>query len=165
MTRRKLLAAGPALLSLLVIPTLTAFGATAHSTSVAACSPEVRSSVLPVWMQAGFGRAARVTHAIGKRGAIGAVLWNKPLYSPPAQHVNNKILWVPRHVSKRVAPMWIKLQRMDGTQLVGAPLRRIITNGPGPSYVDAPSAGCWRLTITSSGQRDTLDLSYVPPTD
>jgi hypothetical protein len=116
-------------------------------------------------MRAGFGSGARVTHAIGERGAIGAVLWNKPLYSPPAQHVNNKILWVSRHVSKSVAPMWIKMQKMDGTQLIGAPVRRIVANGPGPSYVDAPSAGCWRLTLTWSGRKDTLDLSYVPPTD
>jgi hypothetical protein len=116
-------------------------------------------------MRAGFGPGARVTHAVGQRGAIGAVLWNKPLYSPPAQTVNNKILWVPRHVPKSVAPLWIKMQKMDGTQLLGAPVRRIIANGPGPSYVDAPSAGCWRLTLTWSGRTDTLDLSYVPPTD
>ncbi len=93
------------------------------------------------------------------------MLWNKPLYAPPAEHVNNKILWVPRHYSKHVAAMWIKLQKMDGTRFVGAPVRRIISTGPGPSYVDAPSAGCWRLTLTWSGRRDTLDLAYIPPTN
>ncbi len=87
------------------------------------------------------------------------------LNSPPAQDRNNKILWVPRHVSKSVAAMWIRMQKMDGTKLVGAPVRRIIKTGPGPSYVDAPSAGCWRLTLTWSGRSDTLDLAYVPPTN
>jgi hypothetical protein len=52
-----------------------------------------------------------------------------------------------------------------GMLLVGAPVRRIIKTGPGPSYVDAPSAGCWRLTLTWSGRSDTLDLAYVPPID
>ena len=101
----------------------------------------------------------------GRRGAIGAVLWNKPLYSPPAKSVNNQILWVPRHPSKTVAALGIKMQKMNGSQTVGAPVRRVIPTGPGPSYVDAPSAGCWRLTLTWSGRRDSLDLSYVPPTD
>lgn len=165
MTRRVLPAVSVAYGALLLVPTLSASGENASLTAVAPCAPKVQSGLLPVWMQGGFGKGARVTHAIGQRGAIGAVLWNKPLYSPPSQRVNNKILWVPRHLSKSVAPLWIKMQKMDGTQLVGAPVRRIITNGPGPSYVDAPSAGCWRLSLTWSGRRDTLDLSYVPPTD
>src|SRR4051794_9810437 len=148
-----------------VAPALAVKGGAAHSAAVAPCSPQVNGGVLPAWMRGGFGPGTRVTHAIGERGAIGAVLWNKPLYSPPAQHVNNKILWVPRRFSKRVAPLWIKMQKMDGTQLVGAPVRRVITTGPGPSYVDAPSAGCWRLILTWSGRRDTLDLAYIPPTD
>jgi hypothetical protein len=125
----------------------------------------VHKGLLPVWMRGGFGPGARITYEVGRHGAIGAVLWNKPLNAPPAKHESNKILWVPRHLSKSVAPLWIKMQRMDGTRLVGAPVRRIITTGPGPSLVDAPSAGCWRLTLTWSGRRDTLDLSYVPPTD
>ena len=72
-------------------------------TAVAPCAPHVESGALPTWMRAGFGPGTRVTHAIAERGSIGAVLWNKPLYAPPAQHVNNKILWVPRHLSKSVA--------------------------------------------------------------
>lgn len=151
--------------ALLMFSALAAFGGHARSTAVAPCTPHVKGGLLPPWMQAGFGLGARVTHAIGEQGAIGAVLWNKPLYSPPSQHVNNKILWVPRHYSKSVAPLWIKMQKMDGTELVGAPVRRIISTGPGPSYVDAPSAGCWRLTLTWSGRRDTVDLAYIPPTD
>src|SRR5581483_8546068 len=124
-------------------------GAPARS-AAAPCAPRVLSGALPAWMQGGFGPNARVTHVIGAHGAIGAVLWNKPLYSPPAKHVHNKILWVPRQVSKSVAPLWIKMQKMEGTAPVGAPVRRIVKSGPGPSYVDAPSAGCWRLTLTWS---------------
>lgn len=121
--------------------------------------------MLPVWMRAGFAPNTRITYEVGERGAIGAVLWNKPLYAPPAKLENNKILWVPRRLSKSVAPLWIKMQRMDGMRPVGVPVHRIVKTGPGPSLVDAPSAGCWRLTLTWSGQKDTLDLSYVPPSD
>jgi hypothetical protein len=116
-------------------------------------------------MRAGFtGPKPRVPYVLGERGAIGGVLFGWPLNSPPAQNKNNKILWVPRRYSKSIEPLWIRMQQMKGTRLVGAPTRRIIPNGPGPSYVDAPSAGCWRLTFNWSGRRDTLDLGYLPPT-
>ena len=133
-----------------------------------ACAPQVRNGVLPVWMRGGWqpGAKPQTTYVVGRNGAIGAVLWGaRALDSPPAQSRNNKILWVPRHISKSVAPLWIKMQETDGVQAVGAPVRRIITSGPGPSIVDAPSAGCWRLTLTWSGRKDTLDLVYAAPTD
>jgi hypothetical protein len=153
------------LLGALIAPVVGALGSATHADVVGPCSSQVRSGVLPVWMRYGFAPNTRITHVVGQRGAIGAVLWNKPLNSPPAQHTNNKILWVPRHLSKSVAPLWIKMQKMDGNKAVGPPVRRIIATGPGPSYVDAPSAGCWRLTLTWSGRKDTLDLSYVPPSN
>jgi hypothetical protein len=116
-------------------------------------------------MRGGFGPGTRTTYVLGRHGAIGAVLWGvKTLDSPPAENRNNKILWVPRHVSKSVAPLWIRMQKMVGTTSVGAPVRRIVGTGPGPSLVDAPSTGCWRLTLTWSGRKDTLDLVYAPPT-
>jgi hypothetical protein len=163
-SRRATLTVCIALVGAGAVPVLGAQGSVKHAQAVAPCSPRVRDGLLPVWMRGGFGSGTRITYAIGVRKAIGAVLWNKPLNAPPAQDMNNKILWVPRHVSKSVAPMWIKMQQMDGARLVGAPVRRIVTTGPGPSIIDAPSAGCWRFTLTWSGRRDTLDLAYVPPT-
>ena len=137
----------------------------ARSATAAACSPKVHHGVLPMWMRAGFsGAKPRIPYVVGEQGLIGGVLFGSPLNAPPARNKNNKILWVPRHLSKSVAALWIRMQKMHGTQLVGAPVRRIITTGPGPSYVDAPSVGCWRLTLTWSGRRDTVDLAYVPPT-
>jgi len=143
------------------------FGAQAtRSADVAACAPQVHDGVLPVWMRGGFGPEPRTTYVLGRRRVIGAVLWGaRALDSPPAQQRNNNILWGPRNLSKSVAALWIKMQKMDGTQTVGSPVRRTIKTGPGPSIVDAPSAGCWRFTLTWSGRRDTLDLSYVPPTN
>jgi hypothetical protein len=115
-------------------------------------------------MRSGFSAAKPVAiYALGKAGAIGGVLFGSPLNSPPDKQKHNKILWVPRTLSKGHASLWIKMQKMDGPQPVGAPVRRVIAAGPGPSYVDAPSAGCWRLTLSWSGRRDTLDLAYVAP--
>jgi hypothetical protein len=132
--------------------------------TVVACASRVHHNVLPVWMRGGFsGPNPRVPYAIGEQGQIAGVLFGWPLHSPLLQDQRNKILWVPRHLSKSVAPLWIRLQRMNGAQTVGAPIRRVISTGPGPSYVDVPSPGCWRATLTWSGRRDTLDLVYTAP--
>ncbi len=166
MPRRLSVAVGLVLVTALITTGLGALGEATRASSIAPCSSRVQSGLLPVWMRGGFGPNPRTTYVLGEHGTIGGVLWGMTaLNSPPAQDRNNKILWVPRHVSKTVAAMWIKMQKMNGTQLVGAPVRRIIKTGPGPSYVDAPSAGCWRLTLTWSGRSDTLDLAYVAPTD
>jgi hypothetical protein len=143
-----------------------ALGAHASQSAGAACSPQVRQGVLPVWMRDGWtpGSKPRTTYALGRTGSIGAVLWGaRVLNSPPSTSRNNKILWVPRHTSKSVAALWIKMQKMNGARPVGSPVRRVVMGGPGPSSVDAPSAGCWRLTLTWSGRSDTLDLAYAPP--
>jgi hypothetical protein len=125
----------------------------------------VRHDALPTWLRGGFtGAKPRVPYAVGDKGAIGAVVFGWPLKSPPAPDHNNKILWVSHHASKTVAPFWIRLQLMQGDQAVGAPIRKIISTGPGPSTINVPTAGCWRLTFSWAGQRDTLDLDYTPPT-
>ena len=136
----------------------------ARSVASTACAAHVRHDVLPVWMRGGFsGPRPRVPYAIGEKGQIAGVLFAWPLHSPLLSGQRNKILWVPRHLSKSVAPLWIRLQRMNGVQKVGAPVRRVISTGPGPSYVDVPVAGCWRATLTWSGRRDTIDLVYTAP--
>jgi hypothetical protein len=33
----------------------------------------------------------------------------------------------------------------------------------GPSTVDLPAPGCWRITLTSPGGTDTIDLDYARP--
>jgi hypothetical protein len=145
-----------------------AFGARssdgARSAAPRACAAHVRHDVLPAWMRGGFsGPNPRVPYTIGEKGQIAGVLFAWPLHAPLLHDQRNKILWVPRHLSKSVAPFWIRLQRMNGTRNVGAPIRRVVTTGPGPSYVDVPSAGCWRATLAWSGRRDTLDLVYTAP--
>jgi hypothetical protein len=125
------------------------------------CHSEVARGVLPVWARAGFsGKRPRIAHVVGHSGQIAAIVFGYPLRSPPAEGRNNKILWVSRTWPKKPAPLWIRAQRMDGTRAIGAPVRHIVPGGPGPSIVDVPQAGCWRLTLTWSGRRDSLDLAY-----
>jgi hypothetical protein len=50
---------------------------------------------------------------------------------------------------------------MTGSKRLGAPVVRRVTGSPGPSIIDLPAAGCWRLTLRWSGRVDTLDLRYV----
>jgi hypothetical protein len=153
-------------LPLVSLVTLVLGGGAAGGGSVLACSPKVHEGVLPAWMRGGFtGPRPRIPYVIGSRGQIGGVLFGSPLDAPPAKAKNNKILWVPRRVPRSVAPLRIEMQKMEGTRLVGAPVRRTVATGPGPSSVDAPSAGCWRLTLTWSGRQDWLDLRYVAPAD
>jgi hypothetical protein len=39
-------------------------------------------------------------------------------------------------------------------------VRHIVPTGPGPSTIDLPEAGCWRLTLSWSGRKDSVDLAY-----
>ena len=52
---------------------------------------------------------------------------------------------------------------MDGAAAVGVPVARTVLGGPGPSVVDLPAVGCWRLTLDWGDQMDSLDLEYIAP--
>ena len=130
----------------------------------AACRPEVRDQVLPGWARAGFSEARpRMPFELGAAGRIGAIVWAPQLDSPPSSTYNNKILWVARTPDESGRPLAIKAQRMAGTRKLGAPVRRTVAGGPGPSIINVPEAGCWRFTLRWAGLTDRLDLSYVRP--
>jgi hypothetical protein len=102
----------------------------------------------------------RIPHVLGRSGAIVAILFSYPLSaSPPARHPATKILWVSRRSWSPPTNLRISAQRMNGTRLLGPPVRRIVEGGPGPSYVDL-SAGYWRLSLRWAGRSDGLDLQY-----
>jgi hypothetical protein len=100
-------------------------------------------------------------YELGRSDRIVALLWAHPLRSPQSSRYANKILWV-SHLPVNGSPLLIMAQRMKGTRNVGRPVRAAVAGGPGPSYVEMPSPGCWRLTLTWSGHRDSLDLNYIP---
>jgi hypothetical protein len=99
--------------------------------------------------------------AIGRSGRIAALVFGYPLRSPPLPRRANKILWVARRPTSSANAMLIDAQRMIGGRNVGDVVRRTVAGGPGPSIVNLPHAGCWRLTLRWPGSRDTLDLGYT----
>jgi hypothetical protein len=126
-------------------------------TAAHACAPTVSDDELPVWARSGFSGDVHIPHVLGERGDIVAVLFGYPLTQPPREGVSNKILWVSREPVTPGDTLRIEA-RLDAT---GAPVSRGVAGGPGPSIVDLPQAGCWRLALNWSGRIDSVDLRYV----
>jgi hypothetical protein len=134
--------------------------APAADRSGAPCSSAVAKGVLPVWARDGFSDPKpRLPHVLGRSGAIAALVFGYPLQSPPLANRNNKILWVARK-QFRFGDLHIRAQRMSGTVRIGRPVERSVAGGPGPSIIDLPAPGCWRLTLAWTHGHDTLDLRY-----
>lgn len=127
------------------------------------CRSDVHDGVLPPWVRAGFSDPKpRMRYVLGTSGRIAALLFG-PLNSPPAADHNNKILWVSRAATPYGHDLSIEAQRMTGTKPLGGPVSRTVTGGPGPSIINLPSPGCWRLSLQWSRWTDTLDLQYKAP--
>ena len=127
-----------------------------------ACRGQVSHAVIPAWARTGFtGARPRVPYVLGRSGRIVGILFGYPLRSPPASGRANKILWVSRAPVKTPTALWIRAQRMRGSRPIGAPTTHVVRNGPGPSYLDVPEPGCWRLTLSWAGRADALDLVYT----
>jgi len=135
-------------------------GVGGHRATVLACRSEVRIGVLPVWARAGFSEARpRMRYELGASGRIAAIPFGV-LNSPPAADHTNKILWVSRVSTRPESSLRILAQRMTGTRRDGAPVMRAVRGGPGPSIINLPRPGCWRLSLRWSGWTDQLDLQY-----
>ena len=165
--------AGGALLATSVVLAVTGCGgagdapapsrtATTVSTrSTLPCRPGVSRGVVPVWARAGFSeRRPRMYRAVGRRGRIAALVFGYPLQALPGPERSNKILWVPRVRPPAGSRLRVSAQRMTGATPVDRPVVRVVD--PGPSTVDVPVAGCWRLSLTWPGGADQLDVEYTP---
>ncbi len=128
---------------------------------VAPCQGQVLRGVLPTWARAGFSeRRPRLPHVLSERGQLTAILWADPLLAPAPQTHNNKILWVSRIATVPGSPLRISAQRMSGSTPMGSAVSREVAGGPGPSIIDLPAPGCWRLTLRWSGHVDAVYLVY-----
>jgi hypothetical protein len=87
------------------------------------------------------------------------VLFGNPLSAPPAEDRSNKILWVSRLPVATGDTLRITA-KLDGTSET---TDREVPGGPGPSIIDLPRPGCWRLTLQWSDRTDTMDLTYASP--
>jgi hypothetical protein len=154
--RRTVLVVGAVLVALVV-----AGGGATVATAAAPCAPAIHRGVLPQWARGGFSDPRpRVAHVLGVHRRIAAILLGDPLTAPPRSQRSNKILWVAREAPGR-GPLLIRAQRMRGTHNVGGALARRVADGPGPSIIDLPTAGCWRLTLHWPGGTDRIDLRYA----
>ncbi|MFI5890050.1 hypothetical protein ACIA5D_08000 [Actinoplanes sp. NPDC051513] len=121
------------------------------------CGETVVTDALPEWARTGFsGDGAGIPHVFGKSGDILGVIFGSPLKAPPAEDRSNKILWVTRVSATTAGDLTIHA-KLDGTDETA---ERKVTGGPGPSIIDLPQAGCWRLTLEWWGHTDTMDLTY-----
>jgi hypothetical protein len=128
------------------------------------CRSPVRRGVLPVWARTGFSDPRpRLPHVLGRRGLLAALIFGYPLSAPPTRDHGNKILWVSRARLRPGADLRLTARRMEGNRAVGGVVVRVVRGGPGPSGIDLPRAGCWRLHAAWSGHVDTLDLVYRAP--
>jgi hypothetical protein len=123
------------------------------SNAAARCT--VVTGALPVWARAGFTPpTAPQPHVVGVNGTIVGVLFGYPLRSPARPDRSNKILWVSRVAAQ--GPLTIEA-RLSGSTRVES---RTVENGPGPSIIDMPAAGCWIFTLSWSGQEDQVAVPY-----
>jgi hypothetical protein len=134
----------------------------AADAGVTACRSSARTAILPAWARTGFSDPRpRMPYALGRSGQIAAILWGS-LDSPPSHTHTNKILWVSRvPPASSGSDLRIEAQRMSGTRSLGAPVSRRVIGGPGPSIINLPAAGCWRLTLRWAGHTDHVDLTYA----
>ncbi|GAA1477104.1 hypothetical protein GCM10009623_15500 [Nocardioides aestuarii] len=131
----------------------------ADPTTAGSCVSPVPSGLLPAWARAGFSSPRpRIPHVVGDDGGIAAILFAQPLTSPPSDDHNNKVLWVSRETGDG-SPLRITATLDDGSRRVS----RVVEGGPGPSYLDLPEPGCWRLALRWGDEEDSLSLAYTSP--
>jgi hypothetical protein len=139
----------------------TALVPSAAPASTAACHSAMRHGVLPPWARTGFSDPRpRMPHVLGRSGEIAAIVFGYPLLSPPSETRANRVLWVSRRPIRPPDKLRIRAQRMRGDRPVGQHVVRVIVGGPGPSYLNLPAPGCWRLSLQWSGRSDELDVDY-----
>lgn len=100
-------------------------------------------------------------HAISSRGTVVAIVFGYPLRAGDPTDPANKILWIMR-LPRLGSPLVIEATPLHAK----APLIRHAwpaDSSPGeiyPSYVNVPTAGCWRLTLRWARHTDWIDLQY-----
>jgi hypothetical protein len=126
-----------------------------------ACRSAVKTGDLPDWARGGFSPGASVPYVLGDGGDIVAVLLGDPLHAPPLPGKESKILWVAR-VGTDPAPTGQPTNLAIEARLANSDLvvTREVAGGPGPSIVDLPQAGCWNLSLSWAGHKDSLAVVY-----
>jgi hypothetical protein len=118
----------------------------------------VSRDALPVWARGGFnGDGSGTPHVISENGDLIAILFDYPPSSSSDPQEGTKILWKSRPQQQPMQPLQIEAT-LAGTS---TPVMRQIREGAGPSRVQLPAAGCWRLVLSWSGHQDRMTLQFV----
>ena len=124
------------------------------ASSTAGCAADVAPAPLPGWARGRFSPPDQaVPFVVGERGTILGVLFGQPFSAPAAPDRGNKILWVTRDPHPD-GPLTIT------AALDGATTTLEVPEGPGPSLVDLPTPGCWRLTLAWPDHTDRVAIAY-----
>jgi len=124
----------------------------------APCRSTVTSDALPAWARGGFtGDGSGNPHVVSERGDLIAVLFDYPPRAGKDPQAGNKILWISRPPQQPLQPLRIEAT-LDGTT---TPVERQVPEGAGPSTVQLPRPGCWRLQLTWSGHQDRMMLRFT----
>jgi hypothetical protein len=143
------------------------FHGSRHDSDIAvAPSPPCRSAVthgvLPEWARGGFSDPRPVMPFVtSASGNVVGILFGDPLSSPPRPDIANKVLWVWHDLPADTTTLHASA-RLNGT---GPVVTTGLPSPLGPSYVDLPAPGCWRLSLTWAGGSDTIDLQALTPAD
>lgn len=126
----------------------------------AECQDGITRAPLPTWARGGFSDdGAGLPHVHGDRNRIIAALFEFPLHPAADPADQNKILWIQAPApGNTAAPSGGSPGMTIDGELLGTSVRitRQLPDGPGPSGVNFPRAGCWSLTLRWSGLTDTL---------
>jgi hypothetical protein len=116
--------------------------------------------VLQAWARTGFSDAEpKIPHVLGRHGRIVAILFGD-LEAPPREGSGDKVLWVSKDPVKPMSDLRISAQRVEDGHPVGSAVKRVVVGGPGPSGIEVPAPGCWRMKLSWSGRTDELELRY-----
>ena len=125
-----------------------------------ACQASVARGVLPSWARTGFSDPRpRMPHAVARSGSIAALFFGDPLRFPaPEAPVEQGPVGGAPHPERRRRTCGSAHSACAAPGAVGRHVIRVVRGGPGPSYLNLPAEGCWRLTLSWSRRRDELDV-------
>jgi hypothetical protein len=122
---------------------------------------------LPSWTASAQGDSSGGltpwVHALSHGHNVAAVVFGYPLRAgTPGPGRQNKVLWITR-LPRQGLPLRIEARPLHASRPV-VTVTEPADSEPGqiyPSYVNVPTAGCWRMTLRWAGHTDTIALRYV----
>ncbi len=141
-------------------------GSTAAAVRAGCGATKIVHGAVPGWTAPAFSDSKSRTppwpHAVSERGNVVAIVFGYPLRADRPTNPANKILWIMR-LPRKGSPLRIKATPLHSS----APLVKSAwpaDSSPGeiyPSYVNVPTAGCWRVSLHWAGHTDSIDLPYI----